>query len=47
MLVQSELVEIKGGAAKWVVGIGIGAIITFIIGVVDGYIRPISCNAKK
>lgn len=46
MIVQSELLEIKGGAAKWVIGLGIGSVITFIIGVIDGYLRPISCNAK-
>lgn len=46
MIVQSELLEIKGGATKWVIGLGIGSVITFIIGVIDGYLRPISCNAK-
>lgn len=46
MMVQSELYEIKGGVAKWIIGLGIGSIVTFLIGVVDGYLRPLSCNAK-
>lgn len=48
MLTKNELVEVKGGATKAFAGIalGVGAIISFIIGVVDGYLRPVKCNAK-
>lgn len=42
-LEEYELKELKGGA-----GIGtyilIGGLIVFLIGVVDGYIRPLKCN---
>ncbi|HPF83414.1 MAG TPA: bacteriocin [Bacilli bacterium] len=41
-LTKKELNEVKGG------GIGtyllIGGIIVFIIGIVDGYVRPLKCN---
>ena len=42
-LTNKELKEIQGG------GIGtyilIGGIIVFLIGVVDGYVRPLKCNS--
>lgn len=41
-LTTRELKKVKGG------GIGgyilIGGIIIFIIGIIDGYIRPLKCN---
>lgn len=44
MISKEELVKIKGGANKWTFyGIGIGAAISFIIGVIDGYLRPKKC----
>lgn len=40
---DKELKAIKGGA-----GVGtyilIGGLIVFIIGVIDGYVRPLKCN---
>ncbi len=45
MLEKGELIQITGGAAK--VGL-IAAIISgvvFIIGVIDGYLRPKKCNS--
>lgn len=45
MITESELKEIKGGV-NWVfVGVG-GSIISFIIGLVDGYLRPLKCRKK-
>lgn len=41
MISKTELLEVKGGFGKW---IGIGAILTFIVGLVDGYLRPLKCN---
>lgn len=38
-----ELNQIYGGSKVVVGGIIIG-IITFIIGLIDGYMRPLSCN---
>ena len=34
MISNNELLEIKGGAAKYFYGIGIGAVISFIVGLV-------------
>ena len=33
---NEELYQIKGGASKWGFGIIIGAIVSFITGVIDG-----------
>ena len=42
-LTKKELKEIQGG------GVGtyiiIGGIIVFLIGVIDGYVRPLKCNS--
>ena len=39
-----ELKNIDGGAISlgWIVGIGAG--VTFLIGLIDGIIRPLKCN---
>ncbi len=40
---DKELMTINGGfGLGW--GILIGAGITFIIGVIDGFVRPLKCN---
>ena len=44
MLGKEELYLIKGGAADWVVIGIIGTLITFIAGIVDGYLRPLKCD---
>ncbi|MDD2434868.1 MAG: class IIb bacteriocin, lactobin A/cerein 7B family [Bacilli bacterium] len=41
-LTKPELMEINGGGIG--VGLLIGAGIVFIIGVIDGYVRPLKCN---
>lgn len=38
-----ELQSINGGVAVWAI-LGIFGVITFIIGLIDGYVRPIKCN---
>ena len=45
MITESELKEIKGGGHWVIVGVG-GSIISFIIGLVDGYLRPLKCRKK-
>lgn len=40
---MNELHNINGGS-KAIIGIAIIAGITFIIGVIDGYVRPLRCN---
>lgn len=44
MINNSELLEIKGGVSKYFYGIGAGAIVSFIIGLIDGYMRPLACR---
>ncbi len=39
-----DLKDIKGGGISIWTGIGIGAIVTFLIGVIDGFVRPLKCN---
>lgn len=41
-LKEEELRSIKGGGLG--VCILIGGIVIFIIGVIDGYVRPLKCN---
>ncbi len=43
-LSNEELLNITGGGISIGVAAGIGALITFIIGVVDGYLRPSKCS---
>ena len=38
-----EMHDINGGS-KGVIGIAIVAGITFLIGVIDGFVRPLRCN---
>lgn len=45
MITESELKEIKGGVNWVIVGV-VGSIISFIIGLVDGYLRPLKCRKK-
>ena len=39
-----DLHSIKGGGISIWTGIGIGTIVTFLIGVIDGFVRPLKCN---
>ncbi len=43
-LTNKELKEIKGGAINAVGILGIAALVTFAIGVIDGFVRPLKCN---
>lgn len=44
-LSSQELYEITGGTKKVSFGLLIGGIITIIIGIIDGYMRPLKCNS--
>lgn len=44
MLNNDELCQIKAGASKWTLGLTLGAILSFLAGVIDGYLRPLGCN---
>lgn len=44
MLSKKELLEIRAGgisAGLWTL---IGAGVVFLIGIIDGYVRPLKCN---
>ena len=40
---KEEMTKIDGGLSVWG-GIGIGAAVVFLIGVIDGIVRPLRCN---
>lgn len=49
-LTNSELMSIEGGAFKVSIlgaGLIIGGMITFLIGVANGYLRPLGCSSSK
>jgi hypothetical protein len=44
MIEKDELLNIKGGVAKYFYGVGITAVVSFVIGFIDGYMRPLACR---
>lgn len=42
-LTNKELLSVEGGFGLWGI-IGIVGGITFLIGVIDGFVRPLKCN---
>lgn len=48
-LTEKELSSIEGGVIKTSIGLvlGIGAAVSFAIGFLNGYLRPLSCSSKK
>lgn len=44
MLNDQELNKITGGKSKVSILVAIGAAVTFLFSVIDGYFRPLSCN---
>ena len=44
MLTNNEMLSINGGLVSWSVIALIGAAISFITGIIDGYLRPLKCN---
>ena len=44
ILTKNELVNVTGGGINWTTISIIGTVISFIAGIVDGYLRPISCH---
>ena len=43
-LEKNEMLSITGGGiSPWVI-FGIGALVTFLVGVFDGFVRPPSCK---
>ena len=46
VLTNNDLKNINGGGISFAVGALIVAGVIFIIGVIDGYVNPKSCNIK-
>ena len=44
LLKEDELLEIKAGGVSWTMVGVFTAVATFVIGLVDGFIRPLPCN---
>lgn len=38
------LKKINGGGINWGIAAGVGAFVSFVIGVIDGLINPKKCN---
>lgn len=41
---KDELIKINGGGMSVGLGLLIGAGVVFIIGLIDGFVRPLKCN---
>lgn len=46
VLENDELLSIVGGATSKKIGIGVllAALGSFIVGIIDGFLRPLACN---
>ena len=44
MISNEQLKNIEGGGISIGTGLFFGGVITFIIGLVDGYVRPLACR---
>lgn len=43
---NEEMNKISGGGVNWTMIAGVGALVSLLVGIVDGYINPIKCNNK-
>lgn len=41
---EEEMKSINGGAIKLGIILAIGALASFIAGIIDGYVRPLTCR---
>lgn len=48
-LSNQELININGGGIKLSMAsfLGISAIVSFVIGAVNGFLRPLTCSSKE
>lgn len=44
VLQNEELTTITGGGVNYTILAIIGGVVAFAIGVIDGYLRPLTCN---
>lgn len=45
-LKKEEMQNINGGAVNWAAIAGISALLSFMAGVVDGYVNPLKCRNR-
>lgn len=43
-MTELELKQTKGGGINIGFGVFLGGVFTFLIGLVDGYVRPLACR---
>ena len=43
LLTEKQMLKINGGVSWYIIG-GIGAVLTYIIGILSGYTNPSHCN---
>ena len=43
-LENDELMNVEGGAIKYLALFGLGGLIAFLTGILDGYLNPQKCN---
>ena len=41
---KEQLKKIKGGDVNWGLMAGLGAVASFVIGIIDGLVNPKKCN---
>ena len=44
---ENELSKITGGGFSFGIAIGVGALVVFVIGLIEGYTNPIECTVEK
>lgn len=44
VLSNNELMNINGGGMKIGLFLALGGFVTLLVGIVDGYLRPLACN---
>ncbi|MDD2409172.1 MAG: class IIb bacteriocin, lactobin A/cerein 7B family [Bacilli bacterium] len=44
MLTDNEMLNIEGGKLSWGLAGALGAFLTLLAGMIDGYLRPLKCN---
>lgn len=43
-LSNNELLKVNGGAISWKLLAAVPLAVSFIAGIIDGYLRPLKCN---
>ncbi len=41
---NEELINAVGGVSKIAIGVIVGGFITLLVGIVDGFLRPLNCR---